>query len=253
MLRIPPIARSPLITVLAVATVSLTPLRPLFAQAASAKDKSSPVSLRWAEGAPGCNFSRDDDGKYRYALWTDDYGIILAVDSQELDKIHHRVEPFFGVHITIRYRGKEALAVDPGRATLEFVKHFKVIQTSLDPEAFAARVQNDADELEYQTKREVRKHPERKEEREKYVQTYQKEVIEFLDFLTQRTLPNTQLDPDHIELSGWVLFSTKNKWLGDWKKPEAFLLRLPIGDQIVEFPFELPAQQGDLILRRRPK
>ena len=145
------------------------------------------------------------------------------------------------------------MAVDPGRATLEFVKHFKVIQTSLDPEAFAARVQNDADELEYQTEREVRKHPERKEEREKYVQTYQKEVTEFLDFLTQRTLPNTQLDPDHIELSGWVLFSTKNKWLGDWKKPEGFLLRLPIGDQIVEFPFELPAQQGDLILRRRPQ
>jgi len=211
------------------------------------------VSLHWAEGAPGCTFSRDEDGKYRYALWTDDYGIILAVDSQELDKIHHRVEPFLGVHITVRYRGKETLAVDPGRATLEFVKHFKVIQTSLDPEAFAARVQNDADELEYQTEREVRKHPERKEEREKYVQTYQKEVTEFLDFLTQRTLPNTQLDPDHIELSGWVLFSTKNKWLGDWKKPEAFLLRLPIGDQIVEFPFELPAQQGDLILRRRPK
>jgi len=120
-------------------------------------------------------------------------------------------------------------------------------------EAFAARVQNDADELEYQTEREVRKHPERKEEREKYVQTYQKEVTEFLAFLTQRTLPNTQLDPDHIELSGWVLFSTKNKWLGDWKKPEGFLLRFPIADKIVEFPFELPAQQGDLILRRRPQ
>jgi hypothetical protein len=157
------------------------------------------------------------------------------------------------VHITVRYRGKEALAVDPGRATLEFVKHFKVVQTSLDPEAFAARVQNDADELEYQAEREVRKHPERKDEREKYVQTYQKEVIEFLDFLTQRTLPNTQLDLDHTEASGWVLFNTKNKWLGDWKKPEGFLLRFPIADKIVEFPFELPARQGDLILRRRPQ
>ena len=76
---------------------------------------------------------------------------------------------------------------------------------------------------------------------------------EFLDFLTRRTLPNTQLDPDHTEASGWVLFNTKNKWLGDWKKPEGFLLRFPIADKIVEFPFELPARQGDLILRRRPQ
>jgi hypothetical protein len=252
-LRISPIARSSLFALLAVATISLMAPGPSSAQGEFGKNKASPASLRWAEGAPGCTFSRDEDGKYRYALWTDDYGIILAVDSQELDKIHHRVEPFFGLRITVRYRGKETLAVDPGQASLEFVKHFKVIQTSLDPEAFAARVQNDADELEYQTEREVRKHPERREEREKYVQTYQKEVIEFLDFLTQRTLPAIQLDPIHNEVSGWVLFSTKNKWLGDWKKPEAFLLRFPIADKIVEFPFELPAQQGDLILRRRPQ
>jgi len=50
-----------------------------------------------------------------------------------------------------------------------------------------------------------------------------------------------------------VLFGTKNKWLGDWKKPEGFLLRFPIAEKIVEFPFELPARQGDLILRRRPQ
>jgi len=245
-------ARSSLLAVLAVATISFTPGPPR-AQAESKRDKSSPVSLRWAEGAPGCTFARDEDGKYRYALWTDDYGITLAVDSQELDKVHHRVEPFFGVHITVRYRGMAMLAVNPRRATLEFVKHFKLIQTALDPEAFATLAQNDADELESQTEREVRKHPERKEERETYVQTYQKEVAEFLEFLTQRTLPATRLDPDHAEVSGWVLFSTKNKWLGDWKKPESFLLRFPIANQIVEFPFELPAQPGDLILRRRPQ
>lgn len=216
------------------------------------KEKSSPRPLRWAEGQPGCTFSRDDDGKYRYALWTDDYGIILAVDSQELDKVHHRVEPFFSVHITVRYRGNQTLVVNPAKATLEFVKHYKVIQPSLDPESFAAQAQNDADELEYQTEREVRKHPERKEEREKYLETYQKEVSDFLEFLTQRILPATPLDPGHSEISGWVLFSAKNKWLGDWKKPEEFLLRFPLAGRIAEFPFELPAQKGDLILRRRP-
>jgi hypothetical protein len=219
---------------------------------ARAGEEKAAAALRWSEGAPGCTFSRDTDGKYRYALWTDDYGIILAIDSQELDKVHHRVEPFLSAHITVRYRGKETLRVDPGKATLEFAKHFKVVQSSLDPKAFATRAQNDADELEHETERWVRKHPERKEEREKYVQTYQKEVSEFLEFLTQRSLPATQLDPSRPEISGWVLFSTRNKWLGSWKKPEEFLLRFPLAGRTVEFPFELPARQGDLILRQRP-
>jgi len=37
---------------------------PSSAQAEFAKDKSSPASLRWAEGVPGCTFSRDEDGKW---------------------------------------------------------------------------------------------------------------------------------------------------------------------------------------------
>src|SRR5215475_8688354 len=216
--------------------------------AAWSKDKLAP--LRWAEGQPGCTFSRDDDGKYRYALWTDDYGITLAVDSQELDKVRHRVEPFFSVHISVRYRGDRTLEVGAKRATLEFVKHFKLVQSSLDPEGLTAQTQDDADELENHTEREVKKHPERKEEREEYLQTHQKEVAEFLDFLTQRTFPMTKLDPTHSEISGWVLFSTRNKWVGEWKRPEEFLLRFPIADRVVEFNFQLP-QKGDLILRKR--
>jgi len=244
-------SRSSLLTILLGAAVSLTALRPACGQAPRGKEQPPSVALRWAEGERGCTFSRDDDGKYRYALWTDDYGIILAVDSQELDKVRHRVEPFFSVHITVRYRGKQALAVDPTFATLEFLKHFKVVQKSLDPEDFAAQTQNDADELEHQTEREVKKHPQRREERERYVQAYQKEVADFLDFLARGTMRATQLDARGAEASGWVLFSTKNKWVGDWKKPEKFLLRFPVADRIVEFPFELPPPTGDLILRRR--
>jgi hypothetical protein len=220
------------------------------ASTALPKDASLPV-LRWAEGHPGCTFSRDKDGKYRYALWTDDYGIILAVDAQELQLVHRRVEPFFAVNLTVRYRGKGTLFVDPGKATLEFVKHFKVVQSALDPEEFARQTQDDADELEYQTRREIEKHPEKREEREKYVQAYQKEAAEFQDFLTQHTLPPVELDSSRSEASGWVLFSTKSKWVGAWKKPEEFVLRVPVGDRLVEFPFALPTQAGDLILRQR--
>jgi hypothetical protein len=60
-----------------------------------------------------------------------------------------------------------------------------------------------------------------------------------------------QLGAGNPETSGWVLFSTQSKWIGEWKKPEEFVLRIPLGDRVVEFPFAVPAQQGDLILRKR--
>jgi hypothetical protein len=31
------------------------------------------------------------------------------------------------------------------------------------------------------------------------------------------------------------------------------VLRVPLGNRIVEFPFSLPPSEGDLILRRRPE
>src|ERR1700757_2141416 len=80
----------------------LIPVLLPFSHAVPRKDKTTAPALRWAEGAAGCTFSRDEDGKYRYSLWTSDYGVILAVDSQELEKVHRRVEPFFSVEITVR-------------------------------------------------------------------------------------------------------------------------------------------------------
>jgi hypothetical protein len=245
--------RSVLSPVLAALVVlASTAFTPCAGWAAPWKGKLPPPTLRWAEGQQGCTFSRDSDGKYRYALWTADYGVILAVDSQELQLAHKRVpEPYFSLHLTVRYRGQSTLVVNPRRATLEFVKHFKLIQPALNPESFARTTQADADEVEHQTKREIEKHPERKEEREKYVEEYQKGAAEFLEFLTSRTLRAVQLNPSHAEVKGWILFSAKNKWLGDWKRPEEFVLQLPLGDRILEFPFALPPQQGDLILRQR--
>jgi hypothetical protein len=217
---------------------------------ASSKKNTTPT-LRWSEGQAGCTFSRDTDGKYRYELWTADFGAILAVDAQELQLVHKRGERFFSVHLTVRNRSTSPLTVDPTQATLEFVKHSKIIQPALDPESFAQKAQSDVDEIEHQTEREIEKHPERKEEREKFVQGWQKEVTELQDFLSHATLPAVQLDSSRTEISGWILFSTHSKWIGDWRKPEEFLFRIPLGSQIVEFPFALPAQAGDLILRQR--
>lgn len=236
--------------------VSMAALPLLFGQhealAAHWKEKQAPATMRWAEGQPGCTFSRGDDGKYRYSLWTPDYGVIVAVDSQELEKVHRRVESFFSLELTVRYRGQGTLKVAPGAATLEFVRHFKVVQSSLDPGNFAQKTQSDAHERDHEAQREIEKHPERKEEREKSLETYQKEVSEFLDFLTKRGMRTATLDPANPDANGWVLFSVSNKWIGGWKRPEEFILRFPLQGRILEFPFSLPAAQGDLILRKRP-
>jgi hypothetical protein len=217
---------------------------------ASQKNKTTP-SLRWTEGLPGCTFSRDPDGKYRYALWTPDFVMTLAVDAQELMLVRRRPERYFSVLLTVRYRGPGALAFDPGQATLEFARHSKVVQPALDPESFAQRIQADLDELQEETRHEVARHPERREERERYVQAYQKEALELIEFVNRRTLAPVRLDQENSEISGWILFSTKNKWIGDWKRPEQFLLRIPLPAQVVEFPFALPPKEGDLILRQR--
>jgi hypothetical protein len=217
----------------------------------SGKDTPKLPTVRWDEARPGCTFSRTEDGKYHYGLWSGDIGITVAVDSQELEKVRRRHEPFFGALLSVRYRGQGMLEVGAENISLEFVKHFQVVQTSLDPDDFSARVQNDADELDHQTAREIEKHPEQKESKELYMRAFQKDAAELLEFVSKNSLRAASLSPANPEVSGWVLFSTKSKWISGWKKQEEFILRFPIAGQIFEFPFRLPPKEGELILRRR--
>jgi hypothetical protein len=225
------------------------------AQARPAGQTKTPVtrSLRWEEGQSGCTFSRDDDGKYRYGLWTDDFGIVLAVDSQELEKVRRRTQPIFALLLTLRYRGQDLLDVAPRKITLEFVKHYRDVHTSLDPDELASKQRNDTDALVDQTEREIRKHPEKKEEKEAIIGRRQKDATEMIEFLNTRSLRAAKLDNRHPEASGWVLFSAKSKWIDDLQKQEEFVLRVPVEDRVIEFPFSLPPSEGDLILRRRPE
>ena len=219
---------------------------------AVAKTKHLPT-LRWTRGAAGCTFSRSADGNFYYTLTTVDYDVILRVDSQELSKVHHRIEPFFSVLFDVRYHGRGTLALDPFKASLEFERHHNVIQTALDPDSFSLRTQEDVEQAEFETEREIRKHPDKKEEREHYLQTYKKEVTDLQDFLSRQTLSAVVLSPANAEATGWVLFSTQNKWIGSWKTPEAFLLRLPLDQLVIEFPITLPPDQDDVELRKRPE
>lgn len=216
------------------------------------KTQTTP-SLRWEEGASGCTFSRDDDGKYRYGFWTADFGIVLAVDSQELEKARRRAQPMFAVLLSVHYRGQDSLEVAPGQITLEFVKHYHDVHAALDPDNLATRQQSDADAFEEETEREIRKHPEKKEEKETLLAARRKDAAEMIEFLKSRSLRAMTLSSGHPDASGWVLFSTKSKWIDDLQKQEEFVLRVPFGDRVVEFPFSLPPSEGDLILRRRPE
>jgi hypothetical protein len=211
------------------------------------------AALRWEEGRPGCTFSRDDDGRYRYGVWTDDFGIILAVDSQELEKVGRRAQPIFALQLTLHYRGKDSLEVAPGKITLEFVKHYHDVHSALGAGDLADREQGDADALAGETQREISKHPEKKSERETMPTARQKEAADMIEFLNTRTLRAVTLDSDHREATGWVLFGVKSKWIAELQKQEEFLLRVPVGKQVVEFPFSLPPSEGDLILRKRPE
>lgn len=214
-------------------------------------EPAKPLTLRWSEQHPGCTFSRGDDGKYRYGLWSDEVGIVLAMDAREVQIIHHRIEPVFGVLLTIRYRGADSLDTSPDGITLQFVKHFKVIQPSLDPEDHARKIQADADALDDETRREVAKHPEKKQAREARLQDYQKSVNELIEFLGRNSLRPAHLDRANPEVSGWVFFNTNNKWLGGWKAQEEFVLRVPLGGKVFEFPFKLPPEKGELLLQKR--
>lgn len=219
--------------------------------AAARKNKNAIPAVRWDEGNPGCTFSHGDDGKYRYGMWSDDVGMIAAVDAQELQKVHRRHEPFFAVLLDVRYRGQGALEFTTDNISLEFVKHFRVRQVALDPDGFVDLVQSNADTMNDEAAREAEKHPEQREQKEAYVRAYLRDSTELQEFVGKNSLRQKHLSPGSAEVTGWVLFSTKSKWIGGWKKREEFILRVPVAGKVFEFPFQLPPKPGETILRKR--
>jgi hypothetical protein len=219
---------------------------------ANSKDSSHTAIIRWNETQPGCTFSRGADGKYSYGLWAGDIGVIMAVDARELQAIHRRIEPILGVLLTIRYRGNHSLETTPDGITLEFVKHFKVVQAALDPDSYSQKIQTDAEAVDDETRRAIKKHPEQKQARIQGLQEYQAAANELIEFLNSNSLRAAHLDSATPETRGWVFFNTDSKWITGWKSPEEFVLRFPLAGNVFEFPFELPPEPGELLLRRRP-
>src|SRR5258708_1262320 len=226
-------------------------LRPLNRDKNEKSNVLEPSIVRWDEQLPGCTFSRGDDGKYNYGLWSGDVGVVLAVDAREVQIIRHRIEPIFGALITIRYRGVASQDVGPGGITMQFVKHFKIVQPALDPDTYVQKIEADADALDDETRRAVAKHPEEKQVRQTRIQDYQKSVNELIEFLSKNSLRSAYLDRANPEVRGWVFFDTKSKWLGGWKAQEEIVLRLPLDGKVFEFPFRVPNERGEFLLQKR--
>jgi hypothetical protein len=210
------------------------------------------ASLRWADGAPGCTVRRSEDGRTYYGLSSRDFELTLAVDNQELEKIRHRTLPMLGVLVSFTYKGTEPLAFLPSQSSLEFSKHFQVVQKALDPASTLQQLQQNMDELTDDiTHHQLRKHPELKDAKETELQQRLKDYTEMMDFLSTNTLRDSGLDASKASTSGWIFFSTQNRWIGPWRRPEQFVFRIPVGKALVEIPFELPPRGGKIELRPR--
>jgi len=224
----------------------------LLGSSALAGNRQPGPTLRWADGAPSCTLRRGDDGRTYYGVSSADFEIRLGVDNQELEMVRRRTIPMIGVLVSVTYKGTEPLPLSAGRSALEFVKHHQVVQSSLDPDTMLQQLQQNMDDLTDEIERhQVRKHPELKDAKETELQQRLKDYTEMMDFISTRALRDATLDPSNASASGWIFFSTKNRWIGPWRRPEQFVFRIPLENAIVEFPFELPPKGGTVQLRHR--
>jgi hypothetical protein len=225
----------------------------LAACGASATQKQTVPALRWAENATNCTFRDADDGRTYYGLSSGDIEITLAVDRQELEKIPHRAKPMLGDFLTFHYKGNDKFEVLQNKMYLEYTKHSQVVKGSLDPDDMLKHLQENVDDLTDEVERhDVKKHPELKEQKESELQQRLKDYTEMMDFISTRALKPVTLDASNSSASGWVFFSIKDKWIGPWRKPEEFVLRFPVENYVVEFPFSLPPKGAKVEFRKRP-
>ncbi len=219
---------------------------------AHAKKKAEFPTVRWTAGAPGCSFARGEDGRFRWTMSDKELDITLLVDSQELTKSRRRFYHLFGVYTSVTYKGQGDFHYE-ANLHMDFVSHHGIVEGYLDPSELQNRLQNDLDTLIFETERQIKKNPAVKEEKTAYLQSYEKEGAEFIEFLTSQYIEPATLNPGNPEAHGWVLFGTRNKWIGPWKEHEDFILEVRMKDKIWQFPFSLPPSGDELILRKPPE
>lgn len=221
----------------------------LCASPSQARKKTAFPTVRWTAGAPGCTLDRGEDGRFRWKMSDKDLDITLLVDSQELAKSRRRFYHVLGVYTSVLYKGQGNF-IYPADLRMDFVRHHGIVERYLDATELQSRLQNDLDTLVFETERQIKKNPAVKEEKTAYLQNYEKEGAEFIEFLTSQYLEPATLNPGNPEVHGWVFFGTTNKWIGPWKEHEDFILEVRMKDKTWQFPFSLPPSGDELILRK---
>jgi hypothetical protein len=134
------------------------------------------------------------------------------------------------------------------------------VHPALHPDSLATKQQSDADALAQETAREIRKHPEKKKEKETLLAARQKDAAEMIEFLRTRSLRAITLDTGHPEASGGVLFSSKRQMdrrlaeaggilaTGALRKPDR---RVPVLAAAERGRFNSAAPTGELIKKLR--
>ncbi len=105
-------------------------------------------------------------------------------------------------------------------------------------------LQKDFGALAGQIAHEVGKHSDRTAEVEAKLRDRQSDVQAAIKFVENNSLRAAQLDSDHPQATGWVFFSAKSKWIGDWKSQEEFVLRVRLAGQNRRISLRLAADQG---------
>src|SRR5438270_14046187 len=117
-----------------------------------------------------------------------------------------------GVLLSFNYKGSKPLGVGPSRSTLEFVKHFQVVQRAIDPGSLVKQLQHTMDALTDEiTHHQVKKHPELKDAKETQLPQRLKDYTEMMDFISTHALRDIALDGSKASASGWVFFSTQHR------------------------------------------
>jgi hypothetical protein len=204
-----------------------------------AKDEKNDRIIRWNEAKPECTLSAAD-GMHRYSIEYETLKLTLAVDDNELKKSTRTAEHVFSVLVTANNRGKEAIKIVPPNMKLELVSHHHAMMRAQYPDELSHRLQDDSDELIYQSEKTLKKHPEEKDTVEYRLKAHEELVSQWQSFLSTQSLRETNIDAGRPEVTGWVFFKTNTKWLGNWKDEEEFVLRIPVGKRVFEFPFKLP-------------
>jgi hypothetical protein len=215
----------------------------------SAKDQKNDRVIRWNEASPECSLTAAD-GMHRYSIQYETLKLTLAVDDNELKKSTRTAEHVFSVLITANNRGNEVVKIVPANMKLELVSHHRALMRAQYPDELSHRLQDDSDELIYQSEKRLKKHPEEKDTTEYRLKSHEELVARWQAFLSTQSLRETSIDSGRPEVTGWVFFKTNTKWLGNWKDEEEFILRVPVEKRVFEFSFKLPMDNRPTLRQR---